>query len=131
MVAFQLTLLYLFLPRSAEPARPRLSRAILIAYVLPATALMWAVIPGAVLRPSYGTWWTAIQAMMIPMPAPFFWMMSQLARAEERPIDRHGWTWPLLLASAAVGNEILMGYAFAALAGAPGLQDAVTAVALS
>ncbi|HXQ48994.1 MAG TPA: hypothetical protein VN842_04365 [Thermoplasmata archaeon] len=131
MVAFQLSLLYLFLPRRSEPARPRLSRAILIAYVLPATALMWAVIPGAVLRPSYGSWWVAIQAMMIPMPAPFFWMMSQLARAEERPINRRGPAWPLLLAGAVVLNETLMGYAFAAIAGASSLQIPATAFALS
>jgi hypothetical protein len=131
MVVFQLALLYLFLPRRAEPARPRLSRAILIAYVLPATALMWAVIPGAVLRPSYTSWFLAIEAMMVPMPAPFFWMMSQLARAEERPIDRVGLTWPLLLAGAAILNETLMGYAFAAIAGASSLQYPATAFALS
>jgi hypothetical protein len=131
MVVFQLALLYLFLPRRADPVRPRLSRAILIAYVLPATALMWAVIPGAVLRPSYTSWFLAIQAMMVPMPAPFFWMMSQLARAEERPIDRTGATWPLLLAGAAIFNEALMGYAFAAIAGAGSLQDPATAFALS
>jgi len=131
MVIFQLSLLYLFLPRRTEPARPRLSRAILIAYVLPATALMWAVIPGAVLRPSYTSWFFAIEAMMVPMPAPFFWMMSQLARAEERPIDRVGPTWPLLLSAAAVFNETLMGYAFAAIAGAPSLERPATAFALS
>ena len=131
MVVFQLALLYEFLPRASEPARPRLSRAILIAYVLPATALMWAVIPGAVLRPSYTSWFLAIEAMMVPMPAPFFWMMSQLARAEERPIDRTGPLWPLLLAGAAVFNEGLMGYAFAAIAGAPSLQVPATAFALS
>jgi hypothetical protein len=131
MVVFQLALLYEFLPRSSDPARPRLSRAILIAYVLPATALMWAVIPGAVLRPSYSTWFFAIEAMMVPMPAPFFWMMSQLARAEERPIDRTGPMWPLLLAGAVIFNEALMGYAFAAIAGAPSLQVPATAFALS
>jgi hypothetical protein len=131
MVAFQLSLLYLFLPRTSEPARPRLSRAILIAYVLPATALMWAVIPAAVLRPSYSSWFIAIQAMMVAMPAPFFWMMSQLARAEERPVDRKGAFWPLLLAGAAIFNETLMGYAFAAIAGASGLEIPAAAFALS
>ena len=131
MIVFQLVLLYLFLPRRSDPSRPRLSRAVLIGYLLPATALMWAVLPGAVLRPSYNTWWAAIQAMMVPMPAPFFWMMSQLARAEERPIDRTGATWPILLAGAVVLNEAVMGYAFAALAGAPSLDDPAVAFALS
>ncbi len=131
MVGFQLGLLYLFVPRTGDPTRPRLSRAILVGYLLPASALMWIVLPGAILRPSYATWWAAIQAMMVPMPAPFFWMMSQLAHAEERPIDRAGLIWPLLLAGAVVLNEAVMGYAFAAIAGAASLNDPAVAIALS
>jgi hypothetical protein len=131
MVGFQLALVLLFLPRRTDPTRPRLSRAILVAYLLPSSALMWLVLPGAVLRPSYDSWWAAIQAMMVPMPAPFLWFMSQVFRAEERPIDRHTALWPALLAGAVIVNEALMGYAFAALAGAPGLDDPATALALS
>jgi hypothetical protein len=131
MVAFQVVLLYLFLPREGIPTRPRLSRAILIGYLLPATAIMWAVLPGAVLRPSYDSWWAAIQAMMIPMPAPFLWFMTQVFQAEERPIDRRGLAWPMLLATAVIANEGLMGYAFAALAGAQGLDAPGTAFSLS
>lgn len=131
MVGFQLALLFAFLPRPSDPTRPRLSRAILIVYLVPATALMWVVLPAAVLDPSYASWWAAIQAMMVPMPAPFLWMMSQLARAEERRIDRSGWFWPLLLGGGVVANEALMGYAFAALAGASGLDTLPGAVGTS
>ena len=131
MVGFQLALLYLFLPRPGDPTRPRLSRAILIGYLLPASALMWAVLPGAVLSPSIGTWWLAIEAMMVPMPAPFFWMMSHIARAGERPIDRGSLAWPLVIGGAIVLNEGLMGYAFAAVSGAPSLDDPANAFALS
>jgi hypothetical protein len=110
MVGLNVAVLLYVLPRPGAP--PTLGHAFLSGYVLVASLLFWAGLPWAILQPNLYSWIVVTQLMMIPMPAPFLWMIAALYRAEEKQLpDRGGW-WPILLAGALLGNELFMSIAF-------------------
>ncbi|MCI4320005.1 MAG: hypothetical protein L3K23_07745 [Thermoplasmata archaeon] len=117
MVALDVLVLLLVLPRPG--GRPTLGHAFLSGYVLVASSLFWLGLPWAVVAPSLYSWILVTQLMMIPMPAPFLWMIAALYRAEEKRLPEGGGYWPLLLAGALVANELFMAIAYTVIGGGP------------
>jgi hypothetical protein len=112
MILVNLFVFVEFFPRRG--GRPRLSRAILVGFVLVASAGLWATVLTAVLTQSFNGWTVALFGVNIMMMSPFVWATSLFLRASTRRVRGKSWLWPVLLASSITGNEVLMGATFVA-----------------
>ncbi|MCI4350399.1 MAG: hypothetical protein L3K15_02650 [Thermoplasmata archaeon] len=105
------------LPRSG--GSPTRAQAFLSGYVLVASTLFWIGLPWAILHPDLYSWLWVLQLMMIPMPAPFLWMIAALYKWEQKRLAPRGGLWPLLFTTALLVNEIFMAIAFSIGTGGP------------
>ncbi len=112
MILVNLFVFIEFFPR--QGGRPRLSRAILVGFVLVASAGLWATVLTAVVTQSFDGWTVALFGVNIMMMSPFVWATSLFLRASTRRVKGKSWLWPVLLASSITGNEVLMGATFVA-----------------
>jgi polyferredoxin len=117
MMGLNLFVLLRVLPR--DGGSPTLAQAFLSGYVLVASSLFWIGLPWAILQPNLYSWLWVLQLMMIPMPAPFLWMMAALYKWEQKRLPARGGLWPLLLVGALLANELFMAIAFSIGTGGP------------
>lgn len=123
MVAMNVVLLLFLLPRHGR--KPTLSRSLLAGLVLASSTIFWAALVSALLGPTLDAWILVIQAMMVPMTAPFLWLLSVFYRADRRTVRGDGPYWPLVISLSVGGSEVLMGAAFLLLQGGSSLLTPV------
>lgn len=111
MVGINLYLLTRLFPRPVPS--PSLDAVVLVVGFLIVGLGFWGAVLFAVADPgdaaSIGLF-LAINAMMAAVGC---WMLALFFRAEEKRVTGAGWSWPLVLAGLFVGNELLMGVAYA------------------
>ncbi len=112
MIGVNLFVFIEFFPR--DGSKPRLSRAILVGFVLAASAGLWATILTAVVTQSFNGWTVALFGVNIMMMSPFIWAISLFLRASTKKVRGRSWAWPVLLGTSLTFNELLMGATFVA-----------------
>ncbi|MGB6500565.1 MAG: hypothetical protein WBG19_04080 [Thermoplasmata archaeon] len=112
MVAVTVFVLLQILPRRRAP--PLLTQMVLGLSVLFGGSVLLLALLDVFLDPNGTTAWTWVLLafnFMMMFPAGF-WFVSQIL-FEDRTISPRGWTWPVVLAVATTGSEVLMGLLFA------------------
>jgi hypothetical protein len=112
MIGVNLFVFIEFFPR--DGSKPRLSRAILVGFVLAASAGLWATVLTAVVTQSFNGWTVALFGVNLMMMSPFIWAISLFLRASTKKVRGRSWTWPALLGASLTFNELLMGATFVA-----------------
>ncbi len=112
MIGVNLFVFVEFFPR--DGSKPRLSRAILVGFVLAASAGLWATVLTAVVTQSFNGWTVALFGVNIMMMSPFIWAISLFLRASTKKVRGRSWAWPALLGTSLTFNELLMGATFVA-----------------
>ena len=112
MIAITIYVLLRILPRQAEP--PLLTQMLLGVSVLGGGSVLLLALLFVFLNPNGTAAWTwVLLAFNFMMMFPIgFWFVS-LVLFEDRRIAARGWTWPLVVAVATTGSEVLMGLLFA------------------
>jgi hypothetical protein len=128
MIAVTVFVLIKILPRQPDP--PLLTHLLLAVSVLSGGSLLLLALLFVFLDPNGTTAWTWVLLafnfmMMFPVG---LWFVS-LVLFEDRRISSRGWTWPVVLAVATTGSEVLMGLLFA-VGGANGPLSLSAAFAL-
>jgi hypothetical protein len=128
MLAVEVALLLLLLPRGTEP--PTLAFGILVLTALIGSAGALLGVFWAVLYPNLNSLTIVFEALGISMGfPPGLWMISIIALRDRR-IARNSIWWPAMLAVVATLGEVLMGLVFVAAGGPPGSPASAAAATL-
>jgi hypothetical protein len=118
MVGINLYLLTRLFPRPIPS--PTLAAVVLVVGLLTVGLGFWGAVIYAVLDPGDASTVAVFLAVNSMMAVAGCWLLALFFRAEEKHVAGTGWGWPLLLATMFVGNELLMGVAFALALNGPG-----------
>ncbi|MCI4341290.1 MAG: hypothetical protein L3K11_02795 [Thermoplasmata archaeon] len=118
MVGINVYLLTRLFPRPI-PA-PTMAAVVLVVGLFVVGLSFWAAVIYSVVDPGDASTVAVFLAVNSMMAVAGCWLLAVFWRAEERHVSGSGWGWPLLLALLLVGNELLMGAAFAMTLNGPG-----------
>ncbi|MFY9717179.1 MAG: hypothetical protein WAK40_04520 [Thermoplasmata archaeon] len=128
MIAITVFVLIMILPRERDP--PLLTQLALALSVLFGGSVLLLALVFVFIDSNGSTAWTLVLLafnFMMMFPAGF-WFVSQIL-FEDRTISPSGWVWPVTIAIATTGSEVLMGILFA-VAGENGQLSLTAAFAL-
>jgi hypothetical protein len=118
MVGINLYLLTRLFPKPIPS--PTLAAVVLVVGLLTVGLGFWGAVVYSVLDPGDASTVAVFLAVNSMMAVAGCWMLALFFRAEEKHVAGAGWGWPLLLGTMFVGNELLMGVAFALALNGPG-----------
>ncbi|MDE1837035.1 MAG: hypothetical protein KGJ23_10500 [Euryarchaeota archaeon] len=118
MVAFNIWVFLQFFPRKG--GTPTLSHAILVAFLLFSSLVLWITVLYDVLSGDTSVGFTAaLFGIQIMMTAPFVWAFVTILRGHERRVETGSWAWAIFLGLIMLGNELLMGAVYTLALGTP------------
>jgi hypothetical protein len=123
MVAVNLYLLSRLFPRKGPG--PHAATGILVIGLMLAGLGLWFAVIYAILSPgdaSIVSVFIAGNSMMAVLGA---WFIGLVLRAEEKPLPRHGWGWPVLVSLLLIGNELVMSVTFSLATTGPAYYSAL------
>ncbi len=129
MVAVEVYLLYQILPRTGRP--PTMSHMVIgSSALLGSAAFLLALLDFVFFPDSYSAATVVLWGLNFMMFAPpGLWVIAVIVY-EDRRIDGTGWWWPVLIAAAATGAEVIMGLLFSVSNPVPVLTEWTVAQSL-